>query len=367
MVVRDCLIGLLTVVFLRLVNFAASAFEFSMASSPFPSEKPGTSYLSAISPLTSLYGRFAGWRKSLDLPNPGTVENLQKEVKLTHLTNFMFDGARADLSKNLSVNPAFQISHSFNLGSQVAAPSYNFGAVYATNSVLLQGSVDHEGNVNARMNQGWSETCITKMQAQLSQQAGHSMLQLEQDYQGRDYSLNVKAVNPSPTDLTGIYIGSYFQSVTKGLALGFETLYQRQTPELTEFATSYLAKYTSVNRNWIATAQLQPAGILQTTYWQKLSEKVEVAADLQVIAGSQRRDAIATLGAKYDLRMATFRAQLDSTGKVSALLEQRFAPTFAFLVSGEIDHFKNAAKVGVGVMIESSNLTPEEMGMPPQP
>ena len=54
---------------------------------------------------------------------------------VTHLTNFMFDGARADLSKNLSVNPAFQISHSFNLGSQVAAPSYNFGAVYATNSV----------------------------------------------------------------------------------------------------------------------------------------------------------------------------------------------------------------------------------------
>ena len=33
------------------------------------------------SPLTSLYGRFTQWRKSLDLPNPGTVENLQKEVK----------------------------------------------------------------------------------------------------------------------------------------------------------------------------------------------------------------------------------------------------------------------------------------------
>ncbi|KAF9227893.1 hypothetical protein BS17DRAFT_693432 [Gyrodon lividus] len=352
-----------------------------MASSTFPSEKlshndpspslsqpPKTSsYLSTIAPITNLFGRFSEWRKSWDLPNPGTVENLQKEVKLTHLTNFMFDGARADLTKGLSANPAFQISHSFTLGSQVASPSYNFGAVYATNNVLLQGGVDHEGNVNARMNQGWTETCITKMQAQLSQQAGHSMLQLEQDYQGRDYSLNLKAVNPSPTDLTGIYIGSYFQSFTKNLALGFETLHQRQTPEMTEFATSYLAKYTSTDRNWIATAQLQPSGIIQTTYWQKLSEKVEVAADLQVIAAPQRRDAIATLGAKYDLRMATFRAQLDSTGKVSALLEQRFAPSFAFLVSGEIDHFKNAAKVGVGVMIESSTLTPEEMGLPPQP
>ena len=65
----------------------------------------------------------------LDLLTPSVV---------THLTNFMFDGARADLSKNLSINPAFQISHSFNLGSQVAAPSYNFGAVYATNNVTCQ-------------------------------------------------------------------------------------------------------------------------------------------------------------------------------------------------------------------------------------
>jgi mitochondrial import receptor subunit TOM40 len=38
--------------------------------------------------------------------------------------------------------------------------------------------------------------------------------------------------------------------------------------------------------------------------------------------------------------MATFRAQVDSTGKVSALLEQRFVPAFAFLMAGEIDHFK---------------------------
>jgi mitochondrial import receptor subunit TOM40 len=38
--------------------------------------------------------------------------------------------------------------------------------------------------------------------------------------------------------------------------------------------------------------------------------------------------------------MSTMRAQVDSNGKVAALLEQRFAPTFAFLVGGEIDHVK---------------------------
>ncbi len=165
------------------------------------------------------------------------------------------------------------------------------------------------------------------------------MIQLEHDFSGSDYHLNFKAVNPSPADASGVYISSYLQSITKNLALGVESLYQRSAQN-SEWANSYLAKLTSTDKSWIATAQVQPQGVLQATYWQKLSEKVEVAADLQVINAPARRDAVATLGARYDFRAAQFRAQIDSTGKVSALLEQRFIPAFAFLVSGEIDHFK---------------------------
>lgn len=332
-----------------------------------PTPPPPKSRHGFLSPFLSTYDRFTQWRADLGLPQPGTVENLQKEVKATHLTNYFFDGARADLTKSLSMNPLFQVTHSFALGSQTLPSSYNFGAIFANEKVFLQGGVDHDGNVNARFNHGWTPGSVTKVQAQFSQQAGHNMVQVEHDYQGIDYSINAKAINPSPTDYTGIYMGSYLQSLTKNFALGVETLYQRPSPDTSELNSSYLAKYTGTEKNWIATAQLQPSGVFQASYWQKLSEKVEVAADLQVIATPQRRDAIATLGAKYDLRLATFRAQLDSTGKVSAHLEQRFTPAFAFLISGEIDHFKNAAKVGVGVMIESSSLTPEEMGMPPQP
>jgi hypothetical protein len=186
---------------------------------------------------------------------------------------------------------------------------------------------------------------------QFSSQVGHNMIHLEHDYLGKDFTLNAKAINPSPTDLCGVYMGSYLQSITRNLAVGFESLYQRPTPGMADLSTSYLAKYTSSQRDWIATAHLQPAGVLQATYWQKLSEKVEVAADLQLLATPARRDAIATLGAKYDLRMATFRAQVDSTGKVSALLEQRFLPTFAFLVSGELDHFKVWVPTDVSVHV----------------
>ena len=61
----------------------------------------------------------------LVLPQPDAIENLQKEIKTTHLTTFLFDGARAALTKSLSLNPMFQATHSFALGSQTLPPSYN--------------------------------------------------------------------------------------------------------------------------------------------------------------------------------------------------------------------------------------------------
>ncbi|EJU05660.1 hypothetical protein DACRYDRAFT_74965 [Dacryopinax primogenitus] len=354
-----------------------------MASYP-PYEKPGsTSSLSyvqnavegslkalspVVSPFTGVYTRFVDWRKSFGLPNPGSSENLQKEIKSAQLTQWMFDGARADLTKGLSMNPAFQVTHSFSLGSSAPVPAYNFGALFGDANSFLQGGVDNDGNVNAKCHLGWTPTSVTKLTAQMSGSASQgSMFQFEHDFQGSDFTFNLKAINP--TEPAKIFIGNWLQSVTSNLALGVEGVYQVQPPSVRETQVSGLVKYTSSARNWIATAHIRPVGVLEASYWHKLSEKMEVGANLELVHVPMKREAVATVGAKYDLRMSTFRAQVDSTGKVSALLEQKFAPSFAFLVSGEIDHVKNSAKVGVGVMIESSSLTPEEMGLvqPMQP
>lgn len=58
---------------------------------------------------------------------------------MTHLSNYTFDGARAELSKTFSQAPAFQVTHSFLAGSQGQAGinpgTYNFGALYANAQV----------------------------------------------------------------------------------------------------------------------------------------------------------------------------------------------------------------------------------------
>ena len=226
--------------------------------------------------------------------------------------------------------------------------------------------IDGEGSVNGRLNYGWTPKDVTKLSVQLPRSAAaQPMFAFEHDRTGLDYTLSLKTYNPSAADLTGTYLASYLQSITPRFALGVDAVYQRPTPEIAECALGYSAKWHKVatdlttgqpaKDSWIATAQVMPQGMLNFTYWRKLAERVDAGVDLVVIPALQPRErkAIATAGVKYDMRMATFRGQVDSQGKVSALLEQRLSPTFAFLVSGELDHVKNTSKFGVGLSVES--------------
>lgn len=78
---------------------------------------------------------FFEWRDSLNLQNPGTVDNIAREVQRdVFLTNSMFTGLRADLTKPSSVDPLFQVSHGFAMGSQ-GLPPYTFIALYGTSKV----------------------------------------------------------------------------------------------------------------------------------------------------------------------------------------------------------------------------------------
>lgn len=84
--------------------------------------------------VTDAYDSFQARRAKLGLHNPGTVENLAKEVQRdVLLNNYMFSGLRADLTKAFSLSPLFQVSHAFALGER--ANPYTFAALYGTNKV----------------------------------------------------------------------------------------------------------------------------------------------------------------------------------------------------------------------------------------
>jgi len=179
------------------------------------------------------------------------------------------------------------------------------------------------------------------------------MVSLENDWTGEDFSASLKAMNPSLLEggLTGIFVGSYLQSVTPRLSLGLEGIWQRagagQGPDA---VMSYAARYRG--SDWILSGNLLAQGGIQTSFWKRLSDKVEAGVDLNLqllglaggaggmMMGGPRNDGSATLGAKYEFRSSIFRGQVDSAGKVSCVLEKAISPPVRVTFAGELDHVK---------------------------
>jgi mitochondrial import receptor subunit TOM40 len=88
-----------------------------------------------VAALQETYVSFSDRREALGLSNPGSIENIAREVqKDVFLNNYTFTGLRADLTKAFSMTPLFQVSHAFAMGSQ-GLPPYTFAALYGTSKV----------------------------------------------------------------------------------------------------------------------------------------------------------------------------------------------------------------------------------------
>lgn len=89
----------------------------------------------AYARLQDVYAAFRERREALGLANPGTVEELAKEVQRgVFLNNLSFTGLRAEMTKAFSASPLFQVSHSLSMGSQVQPP-YQYTALYGSPKV----------------------------------------------------------------------------------------------------------------------------------------------------------------------------------------------------------------------------------------
>ena len=116
---------------------AAGSLLFNMSSLSLEKDSPSGFLFnnSVAAALADTYTSFSERRTALGLSNPGTVENIAREVQRdVFLNNYTFQGLRADLTKAFSISPLFQVSHAFAMGSQ-GLPPYTFAALFGTNKV----------------------------------------------------------------------------------------------------------------------------------------------------------------------------------------------------------------------------------------
>lgn len=174
------------------------------------------------------------------------------------------------------------------------------------------------------------------------------MVSLENEYTGSDFSASLKAVNPSILDggITGMVMASYLQSITPRLSLGIDALWSRPAmgypPSLN---TAFAGRYATPE--WIASGQFLPGNNIEASYWRKLADKIEAGISMNLAfagmgpggpMGGPAKEGTVTIGAKYDFRMSSFRAQIDNSGKVGVLVDKVIAQPIRLTFSGEIDH-----------------------------
>lgn len=172
-----------------------------------------------------------------------------------------------------------------------------------------------------------------------------------------------------------MYIASYLQSITPHFALGVDATLQRPRPDIEDVSLAYHAKWhnlvPSVEGNpaggkgsWTGTAQILQNGAWLGTYHQKLAERVEAGVELLVIPAPNpaERKAYATVGLKYEFRMAKFRGQIDSGGKVIALLESQINPIMSLALSSEVDHMKVRSSFSSLVLLGLAKADHESTG-----
>ena len=131
------------------------------------------------------------------------------------------------------------------------------------------------------------------------------------DFKGLDWNGQLKVGN---SQFVGV---NYFQSVTNNLALGGEAFYlgsQRKS------GIGLAMRHQS--DPGIATCQIANTGMLSCTYHHKVSEKVFLASEF--MWNWNLREATAAVGYDYILRQCRLRGKVDSSGVITAFLEERY-------------------------------------------
>ena len=158
--------------------------------------------------FTKIFGRRE------DRPAPPPLEELKKEA-MGILSPDVFDGARFEFNKTLTQK--FALNHNIFMGSSQLPSSYEFGANFGDERVLLASRTDMAGRLNGRVLAQLTDSVRFRAHAQMQPDSAlptHATFNV--DYKGQDFASGLKYAS-------GIMVGvEHMQSVTPNLALGGE-------------------------------------------------------------------------------------------------------------------------------------------------
>ena len=181
-----------------------------------------------------------------------------------------------------------------------------------------------------------------------TQQHEFAMVQLDADYRTKSSTSTITCGNIDLVNESGIIVAHYLQRLTENLDLGAELLYHYGSGQ--ESAVVSLAgRYSTPG--WVAAATANQAG-WHLSYYHKGNDQVSVGVDYEY--SSRLQDSCVSFGYQVDIPKANvnFRGLVDTNWTVAGVLEKRLQPLpFSFVLSGMLNHAKNQCRFGFGLQI----------------
>lgn len=319
-------------------SIAESAKSIAAAASSSPSSSPSSSSSSSSSSsfwrwLTSRPSADAG---ASDVANPGVFDDLnQQAMPILHAN--AVEGLSFNFNTPLS--EVFALGSSFEMGARDRPGTFAFNANYFTsNLALISRSTPGNGRIFARVLANHSPALSTKLNAEVGAEPDSSRLACDVDYRALRSSSQIKLASGR------ILAATHLHAVTKALSLGGEAMVQTRSG-FTAFTLG--GRYQVPGHSLCAT--FASYGPIVCSYVRQVSPKVSFAAELFVDMRS--RESTVNAGYKFDLTNASITGRIDSSGKVTAVLEERINPAVALTLCGELDHAKDTQAFGIGVNI----------------
>jgi len=302
-------------------------------------------------------------RKPSLIKNPGKFSELEQDSQSVLTTMDMFNGGRLEYNRQSS---NFVIGHSLSMGSTLEPSNYNFMMQYFDKKFVALGRINTEGEFQGVINNPVNSWLTLRMNHQRGPaEQPDSVSIFEADVAGDDTTtcFKLQLHNQMPA-----LIMSYYQAITPALSLGCEG---QMNLMMMMSALSGGFRYT--RNNCVLTGHLskQPMG----PYGGHINflRKVDSRPGSQIRYGTQfkvspdpKTHAYKTdwsVAWDYKLQLSSVKGNIDSNGRVHALLEQRMTPFMSLMLSGVADFWNNKYLFGVGLQVVLQELSEEQQKM----
>lgn len=270
------------------------------------------------------------------MANPGIFEDLQQQtVPVLHAN--AVEGLSFNF--NMPLSEMFALGSSFEMGARDRPGSFAFSAnFFNSNLALISRATPGTGRIFARILANHSPTLSTKVTAEVGPEPDSSRLGCDFDIRGLRSTSQIKLASGRILAL------SHLHAVTKTLSIGGEAMIQTRNG-YTAFTVG--GRYQAPGHSFAAT--FATYGSIVASYMREVSPKVTFASE--ILVDLRTRESNVSAGYKFDLTNASVIGRVDTSGKVSAVLEERINAAVVLSLSGELDHPKDTQSFGIGVSI----------------